>query len=136
MNEPALKTNAPTLDDLAAELEAAKANENAARERRIEVEQAILDHPDVAPELKDEGTVTVGPVKVTTRLTRKWDQRQLGIIRPEVDDAFFPFREELKEDRRAMRVFEERFPDLAKRLNEALTLTPSKPTVSIHRPKD
>lgn len=122
----------PTLEQLRERLRETKAVEAEATLARIAIEEAILTHPRVASELSDEGTVTVdGVVKVTTGYTRKWDQAQLAEIAPGIDPAYWPFKAEFKEDRKAARVVEERFPDLWAQVRKALTLTPRKPTVAV-----
>ena len=128
MSVPA--TNIATLDDLATELEQAKQNESGARARRLEIEESILSHPAMAP-LPDEGTTHCGPFKIVTRHTRKWGQEELAALHQEIDDAYWPFRTEWKEDRKAVSVLSGRFPDLWERIHHALTLTPSKPTITI-----
>jgi len=129
MRQPA--TNAPTLLDLATALLEAKARETAARDRRLEIETTILAHPEVAPLLREEGTTSVGPVKVVTKLARKWSQPDLAAFAQEIDHAYFPFRVEWKEDAKMSKVVQERFPELWKKIRTALVLTPSKPTVSV-----
>lgn len=130
------RQNVPTLDDLADALEAAKAAEAQANDHRLAIERQILEHPDMAPQLKDEGTHTVGRLRVSTGYTRKWSQQELELVRPEVADAFWPFKTEHKEDRRMMKMVEERLPDLYAKLSPALTLTPRKPSVTIVENKD
>lgn len=119
----------PTLVRLAGELRAAKAAEEAARQARIKVEEAILAH--VKGDLKPEGTHTFDTVKIVTKLSRSWDQERLAQISKEVEPAWFPFKTEYKEDRKAARVVEERFPDLWGIVSDALTLKPAKPTVTL-----
>jgi hypothetical protein len=120
----------PTLSRLTDELRAARQAEEAAKAHRIRVEESILNHPEVAAQVKEDGTATVGDVRITSRLNRKWDQVQLAALAGEVDDAYWPFRAEWKEDRQASKVLEERFPDLWDRLCAALTLKPAKPSVT------
>ena len=126
----ALRPTVRTLESLLADWRQAKADEEAANALRLEIERELLDHPEVRGALKEEGTVTVGPVKVTTGFTRAWDQAQLGALHAEIADASWPFAAEWREDRKAARVVEERFPELWARIRAALTLKPKKPTVS------
>ena len=121
----------PNLDDLAAELATAKSREVGAIAHRREIETAILSHPDVAGLIKDEGTLTIGPVKVVTGYTRAWDQAELEQLAKVTRPEYFPFKTEYKEDRRASRTYEERFPDLYEDFRKALTLKPKKPVVSV-----
>lgn len=121
-----------TITELAEALRAAKAAEHEAREQRLAVEAAILEHPAVAAQIKDEGTATIDKmIKVTTGYTRAWDPAVLHTMSAEVDPAFWPFRPEWKEDRKLARRIEEHHPDLWERLREALTIKPRKPTVSL-----
>lgn len=113
------------------DLRRAKANAHAAKLAVLEAEDALLAHPAIARELKDEGTITVGDVKVTTKLTRSWNQKALAEISERIDPAWFPFKTEFKEDRKASRVVEERFPDLWHEVRAALTLKPAKPSVAL-----
>lgn len=110
-----MKTNQPTLDDLADALEGAKAAENAAKVRRM----------------RDEGSTTVGRVTVTTGYTDKWNQSQLDQLSIGVDPATFPFRREWKPDGRALKVFAERYPSYVDGLREALTRTRKKNAVKV-----
>lgn len=124
--------NYPKLADLTAQLVAAKAAESQAAAARLAVERDILAHPDVESALPDEGTTTVGALKITTRLTRKWDQAVLAELRREVqNDHYWPFKQEYREDRRHTRVIEDTAPELWQRLRDALTTKPAKPSVSI-----
>lgn len=120
-----------TLDELADDLRKAKDLENKAKAARLACEELILRHPAVMREMKDEGTTSVGPVKVVTKLSRAWDQPQLAEAAKHIDSAYFPFRTEYTEDRKASKVFEERFPELWQTIAKALTLKPAKPSVSL-----
>lgn len=132
MNKLNIVTATPTLEALREQLREAKAAEAEATLQRIAIEEAILAHPRVESELSDEGTVTIdGVIKVTTGYSRKWDHAQLATLAAGIDPAYWPFKVEHKEDRKASRVLEERFPDLWAQLRQALTLTPRKPTVSV-----
>lgn len=130
-------TTLPTIEVLAQRLAEAKAAESAAIEARLAVEAEILAHPSTGRVLVDEGTATVADrIKVTTGYTRKWEQSTLANLAHSIDPAYWPFKVEFKEDRKAARVIEERFPDLWERLRHALTLTPRKPSIALVEPKD
>ena len=132
-----LATNAPTLGDLAGELQTAKINEKAAKARRLEVEQAILDHGDIVGNLKDEGTITIGPVKIVTEFTRKWDDKKVAELARDIAPEYFPFlQRKYIEDKKLSDVIAERFPELWDKLRPALTLTPAKAIISIVTPKE
>lgn len=131
MSQAQTITALPTLEHLRTQLREAKATEAEATLKRIAIEETILNHPRVVSELSDEGTVTFdGAIKVSTGFTRKWDQDSLTTLAAQVDPAYWPFKTEFKEDRRAARVVEERFPALWDQVRQALTLTPRKPTVT------
>jgi len=127
---------APTLAELRSQLAQAKADEEAAKKLRLEVEEQILACPEVRSALKDEGTTRFKRVglKVETGFTRGWDQAQLEALYPQVDPHFWPFKAEWKEDRKASRTYEERFPDLWALLRAALTLKPKKASLSLIDP--
>jgi hypothetical protein len=126
----ALRPVTRSLDALLVDWRQAKADEEAANALRVEIERELLEHPEVRAALKEEGTVTVGPIKVTTGFTRAWDQERLAALHREIADAYWPFAAEWREDRKAARVVEERFPELWAQIRPALTLKPRKPTVS------
>ena len=131
-----LATNAPTLVDLAGELQTAKINEKAAKARRLEVEQAILDHGDIVGNLKDEGTTTIGPMKIVNKFTRKWDDKQVVELARQIAPEYFPFRPKYVEDKKLSDAIAERFPELWDKLRPALTLMPAKAAISIVTPKE
>lgn len=129
-------TAMPTLDALADRLAAARAAEAEATQARLAIEAEIMAHP-AARDVPIEGTTRLGErIKVTTGVTRKWKQETLANLAHSIEPAYFPFKAEYKEDRKAARVIEERFPDLWERLRHALTVTPRKPTVALVEPKD
>ena len=123
--------NVPDLDLLAHELSHLKHAEDNARLARLRKELEILEHPEIADELPMEGTLTRGCISVRTGYTRKWDQDALAGLAERVDPSFWPFVPQWKEDRKAARVIEERFPELWADVREALTLNPSKPAVTL-----
>lgn len=136
MSNPNPVTELPTIEVLAARLTAAKAAETAATEARLAVEAEILAHP-AAREVPDEGTTTLGDrIKVTTGYTRSWDQAALAELASTIDEAYWPFKTELKEDRKASKVIEERFPELWTLIRMALTLKPRKASFSLVEPKE
>lgn len=118
-----------TLDSLKAGWRRAKADEEAAREQRVAIERrmvALLG--DLVPQ---EGTFHQSGLSISTGYNRKWDQARLTSLAAVIDEAYWPFIHEWKEDRKASRVFEEKFPDLWKHIASALTLTPAKPSVKV-----
>jgi hypothetical protein len=118
-----------TLDTLKAAWLKAKADEEAAREQRVAIETRMVAFlGDAVP---TEGTINADGITVRTSMTRKWDQAKLTSLAAAIDPSYWPFRAEWKEDRKASRVFEERFPELWKHVSSALTLTPDKPAVKV-----
>lgn len=118
-----------TLDSLKAGWRRAKADEEAAREQRVAIERrmvALLG--DLVPQ---EGNFHQSGLSISTGYNRKWDQARLTSLAAVIDEAYWPFKPEWREDRRASRVFEERFPDMWRHLTSALTLTPAKPVVKV-----
>lgn len=124
-------TNLPPIHELVQDLERLKVAEDNARLERIRKEQQILDHPEVTLVLKDEGSVTIDRLGITTGYTRKWDQQALAKMHDQVASSFWPFKTEFKEDRAHTRRIEEQTPELWEMLREALTLNPKKPGITI-----
>lgn len=125
--------NLPPISELVSDLEHLKDAEDNARLNRIRKEQQILDHPEVASVIKDEGSVTVDRLGITTGYTRKWDQKALAKLHDQVAPEFWPFKTEFKEDRAHTRRIEESTPELWEKLREALTLNPKKPGLTIKK---
>lgn len=121
--------NQLTLEQLKTALNEAKRNEALAREVRIQIEGAILSHPDVV--LKEEGTVSVDGLSISTGYTRTWDQAKLSELIQKIHPNFWPFKTEFKEVRALSKQIEQTTPDLWNELSHALTLKPKKPTVTI-----
>ena len=118
-----------TLDALKKAWRKAREDEREANERRVAIEQRMVSMlGDLVPR---EGTFHQDGLSISTGYTRKWDQRMLTQMAGAIDEAYWPFRSEWKEDRKASRTFEERFPDLWKHISAALTLTEKKPSVSV-----
>lgn len=121
-----IKQRKPTIEQLITEWKSAKNDENEAKDRRLTIEQLILEQADI----KSEGTTKVGSLSISTGNTRDWDQAVLTELSVQVKPEYWPFKSEFKEDRKASKVIEERFPDLWKTINTALLLKPKKPTFS------
>ena len=121
------------LDYLIDQLHQAKSEESSAKEKRMAIENAILKHHEIAPNLKPEGTTSFKALglSVVTGFTRSWDGQQLETLQSGIKPEFFPFKQELKEDRKASKIIEERFPDLWGKLSKALTLKPKKPSLTL-----
>lgn len=124
-------SNYPTLEQLASDLEVARAELDACKGRVAQAESLIVDHPKFVELRREEGAVSIGPLSVSYGLTRKWDQALVAEIAKDINPAFLPFNVEYKEDRRAMKVLTAAMPDLEKRFEPALTETPRKPSVKL-----
>jgi len=123
----------PPLAELEAKLAHAKSVERDANLARIAVEREILAHPDVVVE--DEGTTTVGNLKIETGYTRKFDQAKLAAIAQDFPPELWPFKTEYSEVRRGTRYLENNQPELWDVIAGALTLTPRKPAITLKEPK-
>jgi hypothetical protein len=118
-----------TLDALKKSWLKAKADEREANERRVAIEKRMLSM--LGSLVPQEGTFNQDGLTISTGYTRKWDQTKLTTLAVCIDPSYWPFKTEWREDRKASRVFEERFPDLWKHVSSALTLTEKKPSVTV-----
>ena len=114
-----------TLSDLTHQWKQYKDTEDQAKKARLDTEKLIQSHPD--SHLADEGIVHLDSLQVSTGYTRTWDQKQLKEMQRVISDEYFPFKTELKEDRKISKTIEERFPDLWNTIRSALSLKPKKP---------
>ena len=119
-----LKPVTENLEDLIAAWRGCKASERQYQQDRLAIEERICS----LVELKQEGTNRVGDLTITTGLTRSWDQAKLAEVASRVTGEYFPFKVEYKEDRKFSKSVEERFPDLWREIQPALTLKPKKPS--------
>lgn len=119
------------LEDLTNQWQEAKAAERAATERRLLIENQIIDI--VGSELPIKGTSNFGALKIVSGVTEKWDQD--AITRASVrwpNKRFpFPFRQEWKPNNDDLRTMGDNFPDLWERLEDAVTVEPRKPTFEV-----
>lgn len=126
MTDPAEKLEPTPITQLIAQWHATKKMEDSAKKERLRIEKEIEQHQDVM--LSDEGITTLDNLKISTGYNRSWDQDRLREISEGINDEFFPFKTEFKEDRKASKVVEDRFPDLWDTIRAALTLKPKKPS--------
>lgn len=128
--------NAPTptksLQDLIVLLKTAKFEEHEAKQRRLAIEQMVID----ALPAKEEGSITEktdnGTVSVTYGFTRKVDGNALledWDSLPREAQKAFNWKPEVSVS--AMRKIQELLPDVYLKITKYITATPSKPTVSI-----
>ncbi len=116
--------NSPSIEDLANEWIDAKDRELAAQARRREIEAQMLDLVEVPL----GSTVNAGPLSVSVREKRVWDQDHLEELHFTYGTTAWPFKLEWKEDRKLSRALEELAPDVWVALRTALTVTPARPS--------
>ena len=100
--------------------------EKSANENRLAVEKEILG---LLP-LDAEGANRFDEMTIVTGFNRSWDHDHLVELRAQIVTEFFPFKLEFKEDRKASKIIEDRFPDLWEKIKPALTTKPKKPSFS------
>lgn len=120
------------LSELRAYLAEAKEKEDEAKATRLATEKAILEHPDIAGAIKEEGTTTIDGLKVVTGYTRTWNAKKLqDFIDEGIPDNLFPFACKYSEVRNDSKYLEKNEPETWAYIETALTLKPRKPTISI-----
>lgn len=115
------------LDDLIDEWKCAKREERTANAWRLEVEEKINQHFGI----QTAGMLKLDGITVTYGLDRKWDQAKLSELKQTIKHEYWPFKIEWKEDKKAADVIAERFPELWKEIQTALTTKPKKPSFTI-----
>ena len=122
-----------TIDQLAAALEAAKIAEDAAKDARIDAENALLA---VLPE-RTEGSATERgrdyKATVTYGMTRSLDAAALAAIKDRVPEALFEQAIEYapKLKLAGLRFLQNNEPEAYAVLAQAITAKPSKPSVKV-----
>lgn len=124
-----------TLEELTFQWKSAKNAEQVANMLRLQIEQKVLEL--CGSELKDKGTNNLKTgLKVVTGYTEKWDNDALRDIRNMwCSNYSFPFREEFKPTRASLEFIEENDKAAFEEIQEALTVSPSKPSFSYVEPK-
>lgn len=123
-----------SLDDLAAEWLEAKAAENAANKRRIEIEDAIVAITGKRQEGSETTPLENGwKVTVTGKITRKLDEEAWAQVKDSVPEDLRPVREvvKLELDTKGVRWLEENQPEVYRVVAQAITITPAKTAVEI-----
>lgn len=124
-----------TIDKLAAALDAAKENEERARESRIAAEQALL----ALVRGKAEGSVTergdCWKVTVTYGMNRTVDMAALAAVRDKIPHALFDQAVEYAPKLRiaGLRYLQNYEPETYALLAQAITAKPAKPSVKVER---
>lgn len=121
-----------SLDILVNELRNVTRLEKEAKQKRYDLEESILQHPDIAKGLSESGTMNFLQynMAVTTGLTESWDQERLNEIRaewPEKHKDKFPFDSVWKPNSAKLRGLKEILPEAYDKLTPALTSKPKKP---------
>ena len=119
------------LETLAVMWRAAKADEDDARERRIEIEQQILSHTGCREEGSQTHSAGSYKVSVTGKLSRKLDADKWEQIKDRVPDALRPVEYKPTLDTKGMRYLEQNEPEIARVVAEAIETKPAKPAVQI-----
>lgn len=117
------------LQDKAKEWIALKAKEDEAKKARVAIEQEILSSFEL--EKKDGANNLENMLTITGGYSRSWDQEGLDHLRSLGTDPF-PFKIELKEDRKLSKALEEMAPDFWKaKFEPLLTVKPKKPSFKV-----
>lgn len=106
----------------------AKANEDAARKERLQVEQWLVDL--MGKDLPEKGTTKVCEgMKVTTGYNEKWDQELLADILKNI--SYAPFEVVYKPIRSELDALQKMHPKDWMTLQRALEVTPKKPSFKV-----
>lgn len=116
---------------LAQKLREANAKVSAAKAELENVQAEIYTAVEAVKPLPEKGTTHATGVKIVTGLTEKWNQEKLVEIErtwARKSNQPFPFKQELKADGKAISYIRDNVPESYAVLQEALTLTPKKPS--------
>lgn len=132
MNAPAAQSNDPTELDLTAQAwREAKAAEDGARQRRVELETQILELAGV----KEEGSqhVDTAYFRVTTvgKLTRSLDAAAWEAIRGDVPADLAPVDYKPSLDLKKLRAIETANPELYQKIAQCISTKPAKPSIKV-----
>ena len=123
------------LNDLARQLLAAKQKEAEARHERELIEVKIYREVQATQEIPEKGTVSAGPVKITTTMGESWDQEALEELSRVLPPEHFPFQRVWKVDGRAKNRLAVDHPQAYRKLFPALSVKPRKPSFVIDEEK-
>jgi len=130
-------SNYTELDDLIISFKDAKEAENLAKQERITIEESIytLTKGDFK---KTEGTNNISgeveKMSVTVGFYLKFDQTELDLLYKtgtEVEKSIFPFKQEWKCDVKMLKNIQQTSPELYKKIQTAMTVTPKKPSFKV-----
>lgn len=114
---------------LAINLAAARAVLDTAQKALEQAESAI--YLAVGDRIPEKGTIHVTGCKIVLGFYEKWNQIKLSEIENtwiRLSNLPFPFKREWKADSGMLKIVRENSPDGIKAIEEALTLTPRKPS--------
>lgn len=116
---------------LAQELRSATAKLSIAKANLEEVQAKVYTAVEEVKPLPDKGTTHATGIKITTGMSEKWNQEKLIEIErtwARKSNLPFPFKQEYKADGKAINYLRENVTEAYAALQDALTLTPKKPT--------
>jgi len=119
------------LTQLAHKWQAAKADENAARDARILIEQDIIEHTGVRDEGARRHAAGDCRITVTGRMTRTLDADKWREIEHSIPEALRPIRYQPTLDVGGLRYLQDNEPDVYAAVADAVTVKPGKPGVSV-----
>ena len=121
-----------TIEQLATQLVAAKAAENAANKARVAIEEQIISMIGA----REEGSATTElanglKLTVTGKMTYKADMPTLLAICQTLPEALRPIKTEVKLDETGAKYLRNNEPEVWSQLAPAITITPAKTAVSV-----
>lgn len=125
-----------SIEELAKDLQQAKQTEAEAKHQRELVEAQIYRLVQSTQTIPERGTVTAGPIKISTTMAESWDQDALDDLSKVIPPEHFPFKPEWKKDGRAMTKLAADHPDQYRKLFPALTVKPRKPSFRVVEEKE
>jgi len=124
------------IERLASHWQAAKQNEDAAREKRVAIEQEMLAlHP-----AREEGSETITTplgvkIKLTGKLTYRANVEQLQALTTAWPEALRPIKTEIKADESALKILRAERPDLWRQIAPAVETKAAKVGVAVTFPE-
>jgi hypothetical protein len=121
-----------TIEQLAQQLVAAKAAENAANKQRVAIEEKIIELVGA----REEGSATTElanglKLTITGKMTYKADMPTLLTICQSLPEAMRPIKTEVKLDETGAKWLRNNEPETWAQIAPAITITPAKTSVSV-----
>lgn len=121
-----------TIEQLAQQLVAAKAAENAANKQRVAIEEQIVSMLGA----REEGSATTEldnglKLTVTGKMTYKADMLLLTSLCQNLPEALRPIKTEVKLDETGAKYLRNNEPEVWAQIAPAITITPAKTAVSV-----